>query len=112
MAREAGPIGVSALVLAVAALAFAIAAWAANPVEEGADHVGRPLAEAFDIIAGRCPDGWEDKTSKDEHTRVRSCERDGWLVILKEDGSFDYGLEIDNPSAIPVFSESEVPEWQ
>lgn len=60
---------------------------------------------------GPCPDGWDDKSGTAEHTQVKSCEREGWLVILNQDESFNYGVQLDTPGAKFVFDRTKVPGW-
>lgn len=99
------------LALAVALLALAVAAWLANPVEEAADHVVAPVAREAGILPSRCPSGWKDTTERDEHTRVFSCLKDDWLVILDQDGKFQHAVQLDTPGANFVFDSTQVPGW-
>jgi hypothetical protein len=62
-------------------------------------------------ISAPCPDGWEDKSSADEHTIVLSCERNNWLVVLNPDGSFSHGVPLNTAGAGFVFDPREVAEW-
>lgn len=101
---------VLALAIALAALTFS---WLAsfNPVEEAADHVAEPALMAAGVLSGTCPGGWEDVSARNEHVRVRSCERAGWLVILTPEGDFDHGLQLDTPGAQIIEDSKEVPGW-
>ena len=99
------------IALAVALLALFVAWLAYNPVEEGADHVLAPVARSVGILPSLCKSGWEDVSSRDEHTRISSCKRDGWLVVLDEDGKFQHGVELDTPGATFKFRPEEVPDW-
>ena len=99
-----------------ALLAFVIANWAVNPVQEASDHVGEPALVAAGILAGTCPSGWTDESTRDEHARVKSCSRTvggtKWLVVLDSQGQFDYGLALDTPGAAFVETPSGVPGWK
>ena len=99
------------LALAMSALALALAWQAFNPVEEAADRVVAPVARSVGILQGLCPSGWEDVSARDEHARVRSCESNGWLVILDQEGKFEHGFQLDKPGALFVFDSGQVPGW-
>ena len=101
-----------AVALVVAALALVLAWQAFNPVEEAADRVVAPVARSVGLLSGQCPGGWEDRSARDEHARVRSCERNGWLVILDQEGKFQHGFQLDKPGAVFVLNPALVPGWE
>lgn len=103
-----GPIRLLALLIAITALGFAVAAYIGNPVEEVEDHVIQPVGVAAGIVHERCPSGWKDTTNIDIHIINRTCERDGILVILDEDNRFNYAVELEGDI---IEEESEVPGW-
>lgn len=71
-------------------------------VGDGDIHVARaPVAE--------CPSGWKDTSNRDEHSPVFSCSRQGWLVILHPDGSFNYAWK--DFSADFTYNQLEVSGW-
>lgn len=87
-------------------------AWlAVNPVEEAADHVGEPVAASLGLTNKLCPSGWKETSSSDEHARILSCEKDGWLVVLKDDEAFSHAVQLDTPGSEIVFNEAAVPGW-
>lgn len=47
-----------------------------------------------------CPNNWADKSGTGEdHVPMLACEKDGWLVVLNIDGSFNQSLHLDTPGA-------------
>ena len=109
-ARQWGPRGVSVFALAAALAALVLAAYAFNPVEQAERQVAEPVARSLGITTGRCPGGWKDTSAEAEHAIVRSCSRDGWLVVL-QDGRFSHGFQLDTPGARFVFDPRGVPGW-
>lgn len=59
----------------------------------------------------QCNPGWEDKSVRTEHTVVFACFRDGWLVILNADGSFNQGHQDDTPGAVFITDPALIPGW-
>lgn len=99
-----------ALIIAVTALAF-VAITGYNPVKDAATTAGEPVAKSLGITSGRCPDGWKDVSDADEHALVKSCQRNGWLVVLDDKGRFQHGFQLDTPGAEFKFDPREVPSW-
>jgi hypothetical protein len=87
--------------LAIAITAF-LAGDAVNP--NVPENVGLTPAEPR-----LCPPSWADTSSRDEHTIVLSCSKDGWLVILQPSGAFSYALPPD--ASRFVFDAKEVRGW-
>ena len=79
----------------------------AHPYDRAYDQVAPESPAVEDNI---CPDGW-DATSVTDHVFLQTCARNGWVVVLREDGSADYGLNTADPSAAPV-EPDEVPGWE
>lgn len=77
----------------------------------GVEEVAHDPPPETPAIHAPCPDGWEDKSSADEHTIVLSCERNNWLVVLNPDGSFSHGVPLNTAGAGFVFDPREVAEW-
>lgn len=88
---EQGARGRMVLTILTALIAFAAGAYVVNPVEEGVDHVGSPVAQVIGLVDGKCPDGWKADARRDEHTRISYCDRNGWRVYLHEDGKVSHG---------------------
>ena len=92
-----------------------------SPIVITGDHnkVERKDEPAKSPIANLCPDGWIDTSSKDDHGLVLSCSREWtvngqnqrWLVILNQDGSFNYGLQTEPPAKEFVWDKAKVPWW-
>lgn len=99
------------IITAWAGLLLTFAAYIVNPIREAEQHIGAPVAGVLGLVHERCPSGWKDVSSRDEHTLVRSCERGGWLVVLGQDGRFEYGFQVDTPGAVFIFDETQVPQW-
>lgn len=104
-----GPVRLLTLAIALAALAFAVAAYLGNPVGEVEDHVGEPVAGVLGFTHDRCPSGWDDVSSNDadEHAKAEVCERGDVLVKL-EDGRFNYAVVLGGPF---VCDPREVDGW-
>ena len=100
-----------AVALAVMMLAFALSWQGLNPVNEAEDHVAAPVAKSLNIIAGQCPSNWQDVTARDTDAVVRSCERNGWIVILDAEGKFNYGWQDDTAGAEFKYKPEEIPGW-
>jgi hypothetical protein len=96
---------------AMTLMALVFAWLAVNPVEEAADHVAAPVASSLGLTNKLCPAGWKEASSSDEHARILSCEKGGWLVVLKEDESFSHAVQLDTPGSVIIFDESAVPGW-
>ena len=67
------------------------------------EHEAKPVQDVEDFIANApasrlCPAGWRDTSSRDEHTVVMSCSKDGWLVIVDQGGGFQYALQDGAPA--------------
>lgn len=77
------------------------------------DVIGLPPAPTPPLAPAesRCPQGWKDTSTRDIDIVVPSCSRDGWLVVLNPDNSFNYGVQLDTPGASFKFSPFEVPGW-
>lgn len=93
------------MAIVVGASAF-FAGEQAKPLE----NVAEPAFEVAFAPASICPAGWKDTSSTaEEHLKVLSCSRDGWLVILTPEGKFDHGWDGVSPTF--EFDESKVPGW-
>lgn len=106
------PLSLLALIVASAALWFAVAA-IYNPYDTAADIV-------HDVAQGNtCPSGWRDTSVDDTHTPVRKCERDEdgdgpigpWVVVLTSEGNFSHGVQLDTPGATIIEDPTLVPKW-
>ena len=58
-----------------------------------------------------CPSGWANTSVEADHVVIRSCERNGWLVILAADGSFSHAYQPNVQGAAFVFEPRSVPGW-
>lgn len=105
-----------ALLVAIAALFVAYLGF--NPVKTAIDDVGEPALKASGIIAGVCPDGFKDASSKDEHGKVSACflgtdpkaPRSGdYIISLNSEGFCSHAIQVDVPR--PRLECSEVPGW-
>src|SRR3990167_9699734 len=97
--RLAGANGGWLLALGLALVAIVVSTYAYNVVQKAENSIVEPVAKSLNIVAGRCPNGWKDVSAEDEHALVKSCERDGWLVVLDQQGRFDHGFQLDTPGA-------------
>lgn len=100
------------IAIPVSVLAFAIAAWAFNPVEEGVDQA-ETIGRSLDIIDGKCPSGWAyNGPGADDHVAIAPrCINDPWVVHLYPNTlECNYGLNTGNPNAREVPC-SSVPGW-
>ena len=100
------------LALGVALAAFLMAWLATNPVEEAADHVVAPGGRSVGFGSQLCPDGWENTSSASLDAPVKSCTKGNWVVVLKSDGSFSHGVELNKPGVQIIYDESKVLGWK
>lgn len=98
------------LVVPAVVLAFIWAAAAPNPAEEAGDHIIQPAAESLGISDDRCR-GWDDVSAKASDTIVKSCQKDGWLVVLDKDNEFSHCFQLDTPGAAFKYDPRECPKW-
>ncbi len=76
----------------------------------GTSGVPEKAADVAFSPANGCPTGWADSSATDEHTVVFSCSKDGWLVILNGDKSFNYAWDGRSPEF--EYDSSRVPGWR
>jgi hypothetical protein len=100
--------------LALVTAGFLGGALTENNAPDGAKPAESIIEPAAEEVVGHsptspCPGGWRDTSTKDEHQRVLSCSKDGWLVILNEDGSFNYAWDGVSPDF--VRDPALVPGW-
>lgn len=95
----------------IVALVVGVSSFAGGAVTE---HQAPVVQDVEDFVANApafspCPSGWKDTSSRDEHTVVMSCSKDGWLVILDPNGGFGYALQ-DGRSEFET-DPRKVPGW-
>lgn len=83
----------------------------ARPAKVVVDEVARPVAESVGIVSRTCPSGWNNTSARDEHLRVLSCEKAGWLVVLDAESKFQYGVKLDTLGAQFIYDKNMVPGW-
>jgi hypothetical protein len=79
----------------------AIAIGGSTPLlEVSSDGIKAPaLASAPGDSGPKCPAGWENLSARDEHSRVVSCAKGGWVVILQESGAASHAYQPNTPNA-------------
>ena len=82
-----------------------------RPVQVVVDKVAEPVAVSVGIGSRTCPSGWVNKSSSDEHVRVKACEKDGYLVVLDEADKFQHAIPLDKPGSQPILNPLLVPNW-
>ena len=114
MIREGGP-RLFYVSIALCVLAALVLAWSGfNAVKEAHDHVARPIAAELQIglVHEQCPGGWKDVTSEGtENLLTRACLRNDWLVLLDENGKFNYAVPAPGEGSQFIYDESKVPDW-
>lgn len=93
------------------ALVVALVALVVASYTKPAQIVVDPVAESVGLVSRTCPLGWKNVSVNDEHALVKSCENNGWLVVLTEDGEFNYGVQLDTPGAFFITNPEGVPGW-
>lgn len=73
------------------------------PIEIKKGEVNIVSAPAEPEAKSLCPDTWSYTAVRDEHTRVVSCTKESWIVILQEDGSPSHAYQKNTPGAQFVF---------
>jgi hypothetical protein len=75
-------------------------------------EVDTPITEppSSPAVVAPCPAGWADTSATDEHGIVLSCSKDSWIVIVHEDGSFNYAWHKDQPGQF-IFDKGLVALW-
>lgn len=78
----------------------------AEPVDTTRDVV---MPSSPSAVFNPCPAGWEF-TEEADHVRVLTCARDGWVVSLNPDYSFNNGF--DTRGSGSTTKPAEVPGWR
>lgn len=68
-------------------------------------HANSPAEERFNP----CPSGW-DFTEEADHVRILTCAKNGWVVSLNADFTFNNGLNTQGPGS--TTNPAEVPGWR
>ena len=92
------------VLLGAAALAF-VAGDTADVVTT--DPSNTPLPQPV----AQCNPGWDNVSTRSEHTVNFVCKRGDWLVVLKADGSFSHGWQDNTPGAQHLFDPAVIPGW-
>lgn len=77
---------------------------------EQAKPIDNVVQPAFAPASSPCPDGWRDTSTSDEHGYVLSCSRNGWLVVLDPDGTFNIAWQDGSPTF--TADPKAVPGWR
>lgn len=95
---------VGIMLFTAAAVAF-VAGDASDVVTS--DPASTPLPQPV----AQCNPGWDNVSTRSEHTVNFVCKRGDWLVVLKPDGAFNHGWQDDTPGAQFIFDPAGVPGW-
>ena len=92
-------------------LLLAGATFIAGNFSGGYIEPGGRIGDAFTPTEQACPSGWANNSVKADHVVIKSCERDGWLVVLNAEGQFSHGYMPNVQGAAFVFDSEKVPNW-
>jgi hypothetical protein len=92
-------------------MAFAFRDALIGAAVSGAVVVGATVAPSAAPSESRCPGGWDYNSYVIQDATIESCAQDPWVVVLHPDGSFNYGLNTGDPTAVEQFDPQAVPGW-